>query len=226
MLYPRPTAACVISCLRAPPSLSSGLEHSAGVLKITEDGTCYRSVRVMDAIHNKFDVRYFPFDTHRLKLKLGCYAMDDSSIAMKWHRGGVGTETNALTTKNIPSTSTWKMAKPDFYIDEPFISSTGHQVYTNLAVDFTVERENYMWTYGYIVPSAIVVIIALCGLLLEPTTEMRCGMHVIAVLVQVTLLSQLMDKMPAVGSVSSLNPHLRVTYIFDARMADYIRTHP
>jgi hypothetical protein len=56
-----------------------------------------------------------------------------------------------------------------------------------------------MWQRGYVIPSATVVLIALCGLMLDPTTEMRCGMHVIAVLVQVTLLSQLMDKMPAVG---------------------------
>ena len=52
---------------------------------------------------------------------------------------------------------------------------------------------------SYIWPSTSIVLLSFMGLLLEPTTEMRSGMHVIALLSQVTLLGSLMNSMPSIG---------------------------
>jgi hypothetical protein len=175
-----------------------GLEHSAGMVSIAEDGTCYRSVRIIDEVHTTFQLRWFPFDSHDLHMSIGCYALDDSQISMRWQQDPVGTETSGVGSE-LPDISVWKFSQPVYSRKAPWYSTTGHAKYTDLTITIPAARNTYMWVRGYIIPSLTVVIIALCGLLLDPTTEMRCGMHVIAVLVQVTLLSQLMDKMPAVG---------------------------
>ena len=57
----------------------------------------------------------------------------------------VGTETNALTTTDMPDTSSWRISIPEFLVDKPYVSSTGHLFYTNMLVRIKVEREYYMW---------------------------------------------------------------------------------
>merc|ERR1719240_480199 len=74
----------------------TGLEHSAGMLHIAEDGTCYRSVRIIDKVHTTFQLTWFPFDSHQLQVALGCYTLDDSQISMRWQQHPVGTETAAV----------------------------------------------------------------------------------------------------------------------------------
>jgi hypothetical protein len=178
-----------------------GLEKTAGAVYLSADGTVYRSVRFVDTICTRFDFRWFPYDTQKLVANLQIYYYSKDDVLLSWANEPVGTETNHcdVAKGGLPDVSEWVLEDPQFAYAEDFVSTTGMTHYQQLTITIDAARQYYMWQRSYIWPSTFIVMLSFMGLLLEPTTEMRSGMHVIALLTQVTLLSSLMSSMPSIG---------------------------
>jgi len=177
-----------------------GVENTAGSVMIAGDGTVYRSVRFVDQLSAPFDFRWFPFDKQALLATVEIYYYSRNDVTLKWATGMdiAGTELDHCDA-GVTSVSEWDLDGPEFSYGEDFVSSSGGTRYQKLTLVVPATRHPYMWQRSYIWPSMFIVLLSFMGLLLEPTTEMRCGMHVIALLTQVTLLSSLMDSMPSIG---------------------------
>jgi hypothetical protein len=180
---------------------SKGLEKTAGTVMISADGSVYRSVRFVDTLSTPFDFRWFPFDRQNLLGSLEIYYYSTNDVELTWADTAVGTELSHCDVgpEGIKDVSEWNLENPTFTRGEDFVSSSGGTSYQRLLLNVQATRESYMWQRSYIWPSTFIVVLSFMGLLLEPTTEMRSGMHVIALLTQVTLLSSLMSSMPSIG---------------------------
>lgn len=174
--------------------------YTAGLAMIASDGTVMLSLHLMDQVTCRFDFAWFPYDSQTLITDLGMYYYDTDEVKMVWMNGGVGTEVvHAETGADVVERSSeWLLETAEFVEGPLFISSSGG-LYQSLEVQVSATRQSYMWQRSYIWPSTFIVLLSFMGLMLDPTKEMRSGMHVIALLTQVTLLSSLMSSMPSVG---------------------------
>ncbi|XP_048587018.1 glycine receptor subunit alpha-3-like isoform X2 [Nematostella vectensis] len=192
------------------PGIKDGLKNditaSNEVVRIFPNGTLLYSMRLKVTSQCPMDLRNFPMDSQKCRLKMEAFSYDDNEMTLNWHK------TNPVVVAKdiqIPSYSlkqvTWLSEKEQF--------TTGE--YSLLTVQFELERRLGFHMIQIYLPSYLIVILSWVSFWVDrEQTAARIAMGITTVLTMATLIGSARVSLPKVSYVKSLELFLIMCFLF------------
>ncbi|XP_031567075.1 glycine receptor subunit alphaZ1-like isoform X2 [Actinia tenebrosa] len=192
------------------PGIKDGAKHDITatneVIRIFPNGTILYSMRLKVTSQCSMDLRNFPMDKQKCKLKMEAFSYDEEEMTLAWHPIN---PVNVAKGIEIPSYSledvTWYTGKEEF--------TTGS--YSLLTVQFELDRRLGFHMIQIYLPSYLIVILAWVSFWVDrEQTAARIAMGITTVLTMATLIGSARVSLPKVSYVKSLEWFLIMCFLF------------
>ncbi|XP_077990578.1 glycine receptor subunit alpha-2-like [Glandiceps talaboti] len=167
------------------------------LIRISQNGKIYYSLRMSITSSCHMDLHTFPFDSQLCKEQVSSYAYTVDDIIVKWSSAGVEVKKDVMLPQY--SLSSWKIT--DGF--EKLVSGN----YSVITVSFMLKRQLGFYLLQIYIPSSALVIIAWLTLWIDASTSSpaRASLGITTILALVTQSSWLRSEIPKVAYVTALD---------------------
>jgi hypothetical protein len=185
-------------------------QNSGVVLRIQPDGTSTLIETISAVAENELDMRWFPFDTHRLQIVFEVLGFDrdevvlqgDPSIAGPRLRDGI----------SIPQ---WKIARSDTAVEERSASYAGRLgIASTFVVSLDVERDSFYIRRLITLPLIVIVLLSFSVFWMDRSSlGDRISVSFIGILTGVAYQLMLSDVLPRISYVTVMHGFMTVSFL-------------